>query len=65
MATNKSYGVDARKSAVRDRSQLKTKIDSEDHRTKRGTTSGHFEDQKKNPEAPTYEGIRWDAEPTD
>ena len=50
MATNKPVGDNARKGAVRKRSQLKTAIEGEEHRTKRSKDSGRFMDQRKDPE---------------
>jgi len=51
MAVNKSVGDNARKDAVRKRSQIKTAIGGEEHWTKRSRSSGQFMDQKKDPEA--------------
>jgi hypothetical protein len=45
-AVNHPVGDNARKGAVRRRSQLKTKVDGEAHWTKRSLTSGRFMDQK-------------------
>jgi hypothetical protein len=45
-AVNKPIGDNARKGAVRERSQLETKIMSEKHWTKRSKESGQFIDQK-------------------
>ena len=47
MAVNKPVGDNARKGAVRKRSQLKTKMAGEAHWTKRSRTSGQFMDVKK------------------
>ena len=47
VAVNKPVGDDARKGAVRKRSQLKTKMQGEEHWTKRSRASGRFMDQKK------------------
>lgn len=57
MAVNKPPGDNARKGAVRKRSQLKTKIEGEEHWTKRDKESGEFMAQKKNREAPPYKGV--------
>jgi hypothetical protein len=56
MATNKPVGDNARKGAVRKRSQGKTKIEGEEHWTKRSRTSGHFMDQKKDDRK--FKGVR-------
>ena len=50
MATNKPAGDGHRNGAVRDRSQLKTKIEGEEHWTKRDKDTGQFMDQKKDDE---------------
>ena len=57
MATNKPYGDNARKGAVRKRSQRKTKVMGEDHWTKRSRRSGRFLAQKPAGE-PKYKGVR-------
>jgi len=62
MAVNKPVGDNARKGAVRKRSQLKTKIVGEGHWTKRSKESGHFMDQKKSPKANPYKGVRREKE---
>ena len=46
LATNKPVGDNARKGAVRKRSQLKTAIEGEEHRTKRSKEIGQFMDQE-------------------
>ena len=56
MAVNKPIGDNARKGAVRKRSQLKTKMQGEEHWTKRSRASGRFMDQK-NDEA-KFKGVR-------
>jgi hypothetical protein len=56
MAVNKPTGDNARKGAVRKRSQLKTKIQSEERWTKRSKKSGQFMDQKKS--AKPFKGVR-------
>ncbi len=58
MAVNKPTGDDARKGAVRKRSQLKTKIEGETHWTKRSKATGQFMDQKKSPAAKKFKGVR-------
>ena len=56
MAVNKPVGDNARKGAVRKRSQLKTKIQGEEHWTKRTRASGRFMDQKKSKSK--FKGVR-------
>jgi hypothetical protein len=56
VAVNKPVGDNARKGAVHKRSQLKTKIQGEEHWTKRSRTSGRFMDQKEG-EA-KFKGVR-------
>jgi hypothetical protein len=58
MAVNKPKGDNARKGAVRKRSQLKTKIEGESHWTKRSRESGQFMDQKKKAGAKPFKGVR-------
>jgi hypothetical protein len=58
MATNKPPGDNARKGAVRKRSQVKTKIEGEEHWTKRSREDGQFMSQKKDPDAEQYKGVR-------
>jgi hypothetical protein len=58
MAVNKPPGDNARKGAVRKRSQLKTKMEGESHWTKRSKESGEFMNQKKKPESEPYNGVR-------
>ena len=58
MAVNKPVGDNARKGAVRKRSQLKTKVEGEAHWTKRGKASGRFMDQKKSVSAKPFKGVR-------
>jgi phosphoglycolate phosphatase-like HAD superfamily hydrolase len=58
MAVNKPVGDNARKGAVRKRSQLKTKIEGEAHWTKRSKSSGRFMDQKKSLSAKPFKGVR-------
>ena len=56
MAVNKPVGDNARKGAVRKRSQLKTKMKGEEHWTKRSRASGRFIDQKKDDKK--FKGVR-------
>jgi len=49
MATNKPVGDNARKGAVRKRSQVRGKVMGETTWTKRDRTTGKFTDQKKVP----------------
>jgi hypothetical protein len=56
MATNKPVGDNARKGAVRKRSQLKTKMQGEEHWTKRDKNTGQFIDVKKTPKK--FKGVR-------
>jgi hypothetical protein len=58
MAVNKPPGDNARKGAVRKRSQLKTKMMGEGHWTKRSKSSGQFMDQKKGARAKPFKGVR-------
>ena len=58
MAVNKPKGDNARKGAVRKRSQLKTKMQGEEHWTKRSKKSGQFMDQKKSAKAKPFKGVR-------
>jgi hypothetical protein len=58
MATNKPTGDNARKGAVRKRTQLRTKSMGESTWTKRDKTTGKFMDQKKAPATKKYKGIR-------
>jgi hypothetical protein len=58
MATNKPTGDNARKGAVRKRTQLRTKTMGESTWTKRDKTSGEFMDQKKAPAKKKYKGVR-------
>ena len=60
MATNKPYGDNARKGAVRKRSQRKTKVMGEDHWTKRNRKSGQFLAQKPAGKS-KYKGVRREA----
>jgi hypothetical protein len=56
MATNKPFGDDARKGAVRKRSQLKTKMQGKARWTKRSRKSGRFMDVKKTESK--FKGVR-------
>lgn len=56
MATNAPAGDGHRKGAVRQRSQLKTKIMGEEHYTKRSKASGQFIDQKA--DGKKFKGVR-------
>jgi hypothetical protein len=58
MAVNKPTGDNARKGAVRKRSQIKTKMQGEEHWTKRSKASGRFLDQKKSAKAKPFKGVR-------
>lgn len=60
MATNPPAGDDHRNGAVRKRTQLKTKIEGEEHWTKRSKTSGQFVDQKT--DATKFKGVRREKE---
>jgi hypothetical protein len=55
MAVNKPVGDNARKGAVRKRSQLETTMQGEAHWTKRSKVSGQFMDQKN---AKPFKGVR-------
>lgn len=56
MAVNKPVGDNAHKGAVRKRSQLKTKMQGEEHWTKRSKKTGRFMDVKKT--AKKFKGVR-------
>lgn len=56
MAVNKPTGDNRRKGAVRKRSQLKTKVEGQEHWTKRSRSSGRFMDQKK--DDTKFKGVR-------
>ena len=56
MAVNKPIGDNARKGAVRKRSQLKTKMQGEENWTKRSRETGRFMDVKKS--AKKFKGVR-------
>jgi hypothetical protein len=57
MATNKPIGDNARKGAVRKRSQLQTKMAGKKQWTKRSKETGAFMDNKK-PGAKKFKGVR-------
>jgi hypothetical protein len=57
MATNKPTGDNARKGAVRKRTQLRTKVTGDKTWSKRDKTTGTFIDQKKAP-AKKFKGVR-------
>jgi hypothetical protein len=56
MAVNKPVGDNARKGAVKKRSQLKTKMAGKDQWTKRDKTTGAFMDVKKSKKK--FKGVR-------
>jgi hypothetical protein len=56
MAVNKPAGDNARKGAVRKRSQLQTKMMGEEKWTKRSKASGRFMDQKE--DGKRFKGVR-------
>jgi len=56
MATNAPAGDGHRKGAVRNRTQLKTKIEGEERWTKRSKRSGQFLAQKK--DTSKFKGVR-------
>jgi len=56
MSTNKPPPDGHRVGAVKDRSQLKTKIEGEEHWTKRDKETGQFMDQKADDEK--FKGVR-------
>jgi hypothetical protein len=58
MATNKPLGDNARKGALRKRTQLRTKVMGESTWTKRDKATGRFKDQKKAPAKKKFKGIR-------
>jgi hypothetical protein len=58
MATNKPSGDNARKGAVKKRSQLKTSLAGQTTYTKRSKVSGRFVDQKKAPAKQKFKGVR-------
>ena len=58
MAVNKPKGDNARKGAVKKRTQLATKTMGKKTWTKRDKTSGEFMDQKKAPAKKKFKGVR-------
>jgi hypothetical protein len=58
MAVNKPAGDNARKGAVKKRSQLATKTQGKKTWTKRDKTSGEFMAQKKAPAKKKFKGVR-------
>ena len=58
MAVNKPVGDNARRGAVRKRSQLKTEIEGESRWTKRSRATGQFMDQKATASAKKFKGVR-------
>jgi hypothetical protein len=62
MATNKPTGDNARKGAVRKRTQLRTKTMGESTWTKRNKSTGKFMDQKKAPAKKKFKGVRREKE---
>jgi hypothetical protein len=57
MATNKPKD-NARKGAVKKRTQLKTKVMGKETWTKRSKATGKFMDQKKAPAKKKFKGVR-------
>ena len=58
MAVNKPTGDNARKGAVKKRTQLATKTMGKKTWTKRDKTNGEFMDQKKTPAKTKFKGVR-------
>jgi hypothetical protein len=58
MAVNKPVGDNARKGAVKKRSQIKTKAGGTSTWTKRNTRTGKFIDQKAAPAKKKFKGVR-------
>ena len=58
MATNKPTGDNARKGAVRKRTQLRTQTMGETTWTKRDKSTGKFMGQKKAPANKKFKGVR-------
>jgi hypothetical protein len=58
MAVNKPTGDNARKGAVKKRSQLATKTMGKKTWTKRDKMTGEFMDQKKAPAKKKFKGVR-------
>jgi hypothetical protein len=59
MAVNKPKGDNARKGAVRKRTQLKTKMQGDEQWTKRSKETGKFMDVKK--DGKKFKGVRREA----
>lgn len=57
MAVNKPTGDNARRGAVRKRTQLQTKTTGKKTWTKRDKTTGEFLDQKKAPAKKKFKGV--------
>jgi hypothetical protein len=58
MATNKPAGDNARKGAVRKRTQVRSKVMGEKTWTKRDESTGKFIDQKNAPGKTKFKGVR-------
>ena len=58
MASNKPTGDNARKGAVKKRSQLRTKVMGKKTWTKRDRSSGEFMATKKAPAKKKFKGVR-------
>jgi hypothetical protein len=58
MATNKPTGDNARKGAVRKRTQLRTQVMGEKTWTKRDKNTGKFSEQKRAPAKKNFKGVR-------
>ena len=58
MASNKPTGDNARKGAVKKRSQLKSSLAGQKTFTKRSKVSGRFLEQKKAPAQKKFKGVR-------
>jgi hypothetical protein len=58
MAVNKPSGDNARRGAVKKRTQLQTKTMGKKTWTKRDKTTGEFMDQKKAPAKKKFKGVR-------
>jgi hypothetical protein len=57
MATNKPAGDNARKGALRKRTQMRSKVMGEKTWTKRDKSTGKFIDQKKAPAKTKFKGV--------
>jgi hypothetical protein len=58
MAVNKPIGDNARRGAVKERSQMQTKMMGKKTWTKRDRATGAFMDQKKAPAKKKFKGVR-------